>query len=184
MGKKRSRERSSRRHDDKCSAIVTVDETDIKILAWLDYTLSKLETRGLFCDTIEQHLGEDYGVLMTLKQVKQRLECLSKRFSTGYYDIYRQGSTCLFSIDEQARAEIADRVVCLQIRTLHPAIHGHGRRILRSRSQASDSLVAQHNNLATEDPKTSPSFHKQCQNRKGGNISRTNDTSFSWEDQV
>jgi hypothetical protein len=185
MGKKRLRKRSSRRHDDKCSTSVTVGETDIKMLAWLDYTLSRLGTRGLFCDTIERYLGEDYGVLMTLEQVKQRLECLSKRFSTGWHDVYRQGSTCLFSIDEQARAEIADRVVCLQIRTPHPAIHGDGRRILRSGSQASDSLVAQHINLGTEASKTSPpSFHKRCQNRKEGCISRTNDTSFSWEVQV
>lgn len=184
MGKKRLRKRSSRRHDDKCAASITVGETDIKILAWLDYTLLRLGTRGLFCDTIEQYLGEDYGVLMTLEQVKKRLECLSKRFSTGWHDVYRQGSTCLFSIDEQARAEIADRVVSLQIRTLHPAIHGHGRRILRSRSQAPDSLVAQHINLGTGASKTSPSFHKRYQNRKEGSISRTNDTSFSWEDQV
>jgi hypothetical protein len=184
MGKKRSRKRSSQRDNDTCSASVTVGETDIKILAWLDYTLSRLGARGLFCDTVEQYLRGDHAVLMTLEQVKQRLECLSQRFSTGWHDVYRQGSTCLFSIDDKARAEIADRVECLKFLMLHPAIDGRGRRILRSKSQAPDSLVAQHIHLGAEASTKLPSFHKRCQNRKEESVSSTNGTPFSWEAQV
>ena len=182
MGKKRSR-RSSKRHGDKDSTRRLVNETDIKILAWLDYTLSKPETRGLFRDTIEEHLIEDGGVRTTFEQVKQRLERLSKRYSSESYDVHRQGSTCLFSIDEQTRVEIADYVQCLQACPVHPAIHGRGERNLRSKSPASNRPVGRYTKVRARALKT-PSFQQRNQGRDEGSVSRTNGIPLPYEDQV
>jgi hypothetical protein len=184
MAKKGKRKRSSRRHNDKSLVSLTVGETDIQMLAWLDYTLSRPGARGLFCSTVEEYLSEEYGISMTLEQVKQRFECLSKRFSSTWHDIYRQGSTCLLSIDEQVRAEIADRTVCLQLLTTHRAIDGRGRRILRSKSRAPENLVAEHTQPGAAAASTSASSHKKCQSRREGSLLRKNDTSFSRDEKV